>query len=581
MNSTFKETLEILSSFFQNIDPSLAKRLNLLTDNKYDGVFIKNLAKSNTLTPNTTGNQKHIAFSSKQEINFFPYLDNFVEVIANETPGYTSNEFKRRYGVRIKIHLLKENLEYKTKNASEDISCFTTHYSSRGGNQSEMGSMISDSKEFTDFRRLFEIGDTLVFLKHRGTFSYDLLVINSDDYAAIENVFKRSFVAYDNFSPTAKQSTLTSPEEWGDEELTSVTSGINLIMYGAPGTGKSHELNKRYANKNSMRVTFHPEYTYHDFVGSYRPEPVYKLETNPVNSYRFVTEVKETFDQGEPYINYKFVPGPFTLMIEKAIGSLKDAAPQMFTLIIEELNRANAPAVFGDLFQLLDRENNGESTYGVTNLEILKYLRSKGVIELSQAEIRLPRNLNIVATMNSADQGVFVMDSAFKRRWIFEYMPIKPEEAIHKDEAVSYNKKSVRWSDFITSLNDLLANHGVNEDRHIGPYFLKLGEPSDEKIISSKLLMYLWDDVARLKRSKIFVEGIKTFSQLVALYTSKQPIFQTDFKYIEASTEVQPIKVAETNLFTTHDDLSYPNFADPNEMSLEEHLGISDDEENE
>ncbi|WP_449540441.1 AAA family ATPase [Ferdinandcohnia sp. Marseille-Q9671] len=540
MAHTFRETLEILDQFFQRIDPALAYRLNLTTSNDYDGIFIKKLAESNTLT-NNSGKQKHIAFSSEHEINFFPYLDNFVEVIANKVPGYNSNEFKRRYGVKINIHLLKENLEYKTNRESTDIHCFTTHYSSRGGNQSEMGSMITDSGEFTDFRRLLNIGDSLLFLKHRNMFTYDLLVIKSEDYSELETTFKRSFVAYDEFSPSRQPSTLTSPEEWGDEDSAKlVKPGVNLIIYGAPGTGKSHELDNRYYGKNSIRVTFHPEYTYHDFVGSYRPQPIYKVDTTDSESYKFVTEVRETFDKGEPYITYNFIPGPFTLSLEKALRSTKiDSTPQMYTLIIEEINRANAPAVFGDLFQLLDRQSNGESTYGVSNLEILKYLQGKGVIDADQTEIKIPHNLNIVATMNSADQGVFVMDSAFKRRWNFEYMPLDPKKAIHKDERVAYNKQFVRWSDFIGALNDLLADHSINEDRHIGPYFLKPSEPSDKNIISSKLLLYLWDDAARLKRSQIFMEGIKTFAQLVTLYNDGAAIFKTDFSYIEDATTEQ------------------------------------------
>ncbi|WP_080847917.1 AAA family ATPase [Cytobacillus gottheilii] len=536
MTTNFKETLEILQQFLQRIDQPLANRLNLANSKNYDGVFIKKLAESNTLT-NNNGKQKHIAFSSKQEINFFPYLSNFVELIDNKDSSYNSNEFKRRYGVKINIHLLKENLEYKTQEEKSDIHCFTTHFLSRGGNQSEMGSMYTDAKEFTDFRRLFDIGDALIFLKHRSRFTYDLLIINSNDYAEIEQTFKRGFVVYDDFSPARQHSTLTSPEEWGDDSSNPLIPGINLIMYGAPGTGKSHALDKRYAGNNSMRVTFHPEYTYHDFVGSYRPQPIYRIGPTQDEAYNFITASGEPFEKGEPYINYNFIPGPFTLSLEKAIRSAReDQIPQKHTLIIEEINRANAPAVFGDLFQLLDRQVNGESSYGVSNLEILKYLKGKGVLEADITEIKIPSNLNIVATMNSADQGVFVMDSAFKRRWLFEYLPIDAEKAVHKDEKVLYNNKFVRWSDFIDSLNDLLADHAINEDRHIGPYFLKPGEPSNNNTITSKLLLYLWDDAARLKRSKVFIDGIKTFSQLVSFFNNGNAVFQKNFNFIEEKT---------------------------------------------
>jgi len=310
--------------------------------------------------------------------------------------------------------------------------------------------------------------------------------------------------------------------------------GINLIVYGAPGTGKSDKVNKEYGNRrNSVRVTFHPEYTYHDFVGSYRPEPLYKRN----HEQQFFNEQNELFDKGEPYINYRFVPGPFTLILEAALYSLSSENPETYTLIIEEINRSNTPAVFGDLFQLLDRETNGESTYGVTNLEVLNYLKSRGVINTNQNEIKLPINLNLVATMNSADQGVFVMDSAFKRRWIFEYLPIIPEKAEHKDELVSYNRQKIKWADFVIECNDLLANNRISEDRHIGPYFLKPGEPSNEKKFSSKLLMYLWDDVGRVIHSKLFKEEIRTFSDLVKLYENGAPVFLTEFTTIEISSD--------------------------------------------
>ncbi|MBD3844053.1 MAG: hypothetical protein IE909_19685, partial [Campylobacterales bacterium] len=117
------------------------------------------------------------------------------------------------------------------------------------------------------------------------------------------------------FKPTLKEDFVVSRSTEDNDDTATIPDdgrGVNLILYGAPGTGKSHELDDRYANVNHMRVTFHPEYTYHDFVGSFRPEPLYKLETNPSNTYKFFTVENEEFTKGEPYINYKFVPGPFT-----------------------------------------------------------------------------------------------------------------------------------------------------------------------------------------------------------------------------------------------------------------------------
>lgn len=163
----------------------------------------------------------------------------------------------------------------------------------------------------------------------------------------------------------------------------------------------------------------------------------------------------------------------FTLALSEALQH----EDKMYTLIIEELNRANAPAVFGDLFQLLDREDDGNSTYSVTNVEIANYLRSIEGIQNDQNdnEISIPFNLNIVATMNSADQGVFVMDSAFKRRWNFEYRPIDIQNAGHKNELIPYGRQYVKWGEFIGKINGVLSDNDIriNEDKHVAFIFYK------------------------------------------------------------------------------------------------------------
>lgn len=335
---------------------------------------------------------------------------------------------------------------------------------------------------------------------------------------------------------------IQNKDKWLDyygsyERETVHIKGENVILYGTPGTGKSYEINRRYPN-NQIRVTFHPEYTYHDFVGSYKPVPVYK-ETSSTLKERD----NSLFDKGEPLIDYRFSPGPFTIALARALSKPKE----LHTLIIEEINRANAPSVFGDLFQLLDRDENGNSIYPVANPEIAAYLRKessivenlkdKGVDIENTDEIIIPNNLNIVATMNSADQGVFVMDSAFKRRWNFEYLPIDLENAEHKDELVPYNGQFVRWKDFVEAINKCLSEHEINEDKHIGPYFMKKGEPSNQDLVASKLLIYLWDDVVRHKRNKLF-KGVKTFSELVKKYKAGLDIFNVEFKYVDVAGEV-------------------------------------------
>lgn len=283
----------------------------------------------------------------------------------------------------------------------------------------------------------------------------------------------------------------------------------NLIYFGAPGTGKSYTLNNQKNGlllecpSNYERVTFHPDYSYANFVGSYRP-----------------VEVDE---DGTKKITYKFVPGPFIRVLKKALNN-----EQPYLLIIEEINRANPAAVFGDVFQLLDRDSDGNSEYSISpSKEVKEYLMSdedcKGLPEAYVNELRIPSNMFIWATMNSADQGVYPMDTAFKRRWDFEYIGIDNGKEKIENAQIKNNgeEKTYNWNQFREKLNEKLVELDVNEDKLIGPFFIKqvIGrETIDDKgeleklnsTIKSKLIMYLFEDVARQKsvRKELF-KGVK------------------------------------------------------------------------
>lgn len=259
----------------------------------------------------------------------------------------------------------------------------------------------------------------------------------------------------------------------------------NKIYYGAPGTGKSYKVDREYPNYK--RVTFHPEYTYYDFIGGLRP----------------------TQDEKSGNIKYEFVPGPFTDSLINAIFDNNN----FHGIIIEELNRANTAAVFGDIFQLLDRDDDGKSKYSITNKEISDYIKkTKGVYI---KEIIIPSNFSIIATMNSADQGVNVLDSAFKRRWQFEYTPINFDAPDLEDVIIAgFN---VPWIKFGKILNNYLSENGIDEDRLIGQRFITKKEIEDKDLVASKLLIYLWDDVFRYNRKVIFKEH-NIFSNLIEDY---------------------------------------------------------------
>ncbi len=256
----------------------------------------------------------------------------------------------------------------------------------------------------------------------------------------------------------------------------------NRIVFGAPGTGKSHRFKKdarQLLDGNGgtfERVTFHPDYTYAQFVGTYKP-------------------VSRGGD-----IEYEFVPGPFMRVYAEALRSGRSSTPKPHLLLIEEINRAKVAAVFGDVFQLLDRDENGVSEYEIhASEDIRRYLADQlGGEPEAYTKLQLPDNMFIWATMNSADQGVFAMDTAFKRRWNFEYIGINENDKdIRCGVMLGEHSEAVftDWNRLRRALNDKLAyEYKVNEDKLMGPYFLskdvirtKEGEPDQENLTPGNL----------------------------------------------------------------------------------------------
>ncbi|MRH41575.1 AAA domain-containing protein [Aquibacillus halophilus] len=293
----------------------------------------------------------------------------------------------------------------------------------------------------------------------------------------------------------------------------------NRIVFGAPGTGKSFTLeeDKAVFGDNFERVTFHPNYSYAQFVGTYKPVPTKEM----VNQNGEVTDAQT--------ITYKYVPGPFMRTYVKAIRSLKENDSKSYLLLIEEINRANVAAVFGDVFQLLDRKD-GESEYVIETSEDMRvYLAAEFNGEESQfTRIRIPKNMYIWATMNSADQGVFPMDTAFKRRWNFEYVGINENAEKIKDVTVKLgvDKHEVNWNNLRMAINDKLSNEcRVNEDKLLGPYFLAKDVIRTAKgsylvdnnkafinAFKSKVLMYLYEEFGKQYKHILF-EGCKDYSK--------------------------------------------------------------------
>ncbi len=309
----------------------------------------------------------------------------------------------------------------------------------------------------------------------------------------------------------------------------------NRIIYGAAGTGKSYKLEEESIifGERFLRITFHPDYTNAKFVGSYKPVTFYRESDKQFYASKSGESPMRTV-RNEPVIDYDFVAGPFLLSLIEALKS-----PTPFLLIIEEINRANATAVFGDVFQLLDR-NEGRSKYQV---KLPKEAESFLVRELGDDYIKikhgiyLPDNLYIWATMNSADQGVFPIDSAFKRRWTFEYLPINYNEEIIDELTIAFDGSVYNWNCFRRVLNDYLsANVKLPEDRLFGPFFLTKDEVNDDISVKNKLLLYIRDDLVRHSPEKIF-SGSYNFSQLNSLY-GQGKIFREEINELLAYCKV-------------------------------------------
>ena len=276
---------------------------------------------------------------------------------------------------------------------------------------------------------------------------------------------------------------------------------FNQIFYGVPGCGKSYKI-KTILEKNNIpnnqteKILFYPDYNYTDFIGQLEPKII---RDNGKNKNE---------------ITYEFNPGPFSIILKKALTNPN----KNYVLVIDEINRGNAPAIFGDIFQLLDRCESGESEFSITNKTISDYLKDGGIgIKTSDVKyIKIPKNLYIFGTMNTSDQNVFTLDTAFKRRWNFEKLSNKFNKENKKDQE-QYNKKiagleNITWGIFQetinSALNQKLKEYGINgEDKQLGKYFAKDDELNNKCKFAYKVLMYLWDDAVKLDRNILFNEN--------------------------------------------------------------------------
>jgi hypothetical protein len=289
---------------------------------------------------------------------------------------------------------------------------------------------------------------------------------------------------------------------------------LQVIYYGAPGTGKSHTIKEQTEGEDVIRTTFHPDSDYSTFVGSYKPT----TREVPMRDVTGKVIVENDDPVTENRIIYEFVSQAF---LQAYVGAWQkyaqatDGKPQKQYLVIEEINRGNCAQIFGDLFQLLDRNSQGFSEYPIkADADLKKHLKKllKGLtIENAEAinalykgedvvgkvlngeELLLPSNLYIWATMNTSDQSLFPIDSAFKRRWDWSYVPIANA---HENWTIAVSGKQYDWWDFLEKINALIGDTTNSEDKKLGYFFCKTQDGSiNSEAFVGKVIFYLWNDV--------------------------------------------------------------------------------------
>jgi len=346
--------------------------------------------------------------------------------------------------------------------------------------------------------------------------------------------------------------------------------GTNILLYGVPGSGKSWTIEREYCKEgtNVERLVFHPDYTYSDFIGQILPN---------------------VSDDGQ--VSYMFTPGPFTNILADAYVN----PDKEYILIIEEINRGNAPAIFGEVFQLLDRKTEirdiaddgypiGTSEYGITNANIAKIVYGD-----SKHKIRIPSNLSIIGTMNTSDQNVFTLDTAFQRRWEMRLIENNFEHVDSRLANAEILDTGITWEVFCTQINKIIVGNNARmasaEDKRLGAYFVhlrdlmynpKMGDlstgeyddlrtkeqnksitPSEETRLAEirgamkqnrkfpeKVIKYLWDDAFKFNREIVFE---------TTTYQSLEQVIRT-FMYSEKLDRLAMFKDNVRNAFTNPEE---------------------------
>lgn len=465
----FQDVLKILNQSF----PIESQHYNLNEENVL-GVFCRVVQKAETTASSNSNIQENASTIS----NFFPVLEN-------------SEEFPHTR-LRVDAVAPKSSIERTNTPAGEVIQDLKGNINYRRKIQNSYPYIqLSVGGELLELKNSMIEGDEIVFvrLKDNQNYKYVILLSSQKNLGAHRQVWINDALVNSNrIKPLISLDFIDVPKPKSIS-----ASDYNVIYFGAPGTGKSYQIRKDYDALNIKEgnievVTFYPEYDYFSFIGGYKP------------------------NNGADGIEYSFVEQVFIKIYKSAWKSVKDGnSEELYLLIIEELNRGNCAEIFGDIFQLLDRNPD----YAVTpskelSQHIIKELGSDHPA-IQNGKLRLPPNLLIWATMNTSDQSLFPLDSAFKRRWTWKYMPINYDLEDESNLSASFrininDKESFSWLEFIKQVNELIrgVSH-LGEDKCLGNYFINPENSIlelDEFI--NKVLFYIWCDVFRDEESEFY-----------------------------------------------------------------------------
>ncbi|MFS5865543.1 hypothetical protein STD73_00285 [Streptococcus agalactiae] len=420
-----------------------------------------------------------------------------------------------------RIQLIKQIEEYRTtKNLPSNIAPTSERIWKHQDRQ------INELLSVIEWSKFIEVKSDKVFFivptKDDSKYKSELLdIIMFDEFWDFNDQDNISDLKFSYFEYCDEQISVENIEfeNYNDIQCNKLNRNIQNIYFGAPGTGKSYGVDKLIRNcypdienKDNpfvFKTTVYSDYSYYNFIGNIMP----------------------TSKNGE--IGYDFKAGIFS----QALATAFEYSDKEIFLIVEEMSRGNIASIFGDIFQLLDRDKNGLSEYSINNDLIIQHFDEKG-INIGK-KIFLPRNFHIIGTVNTSDQNVNVIDTAFKRRFEFVYVDVSPvskDGTIMNEYVFTLANKEFEWNKLYMSLNKLITTKlELSEDKQIGQFFIKFNNYSNDEqkfaAIQNKLLHYLWDDVQGAVISdeyKIFNKDYKTFSSLYKDFGEKLNVFSEE-----------------------------------------------------